>query len=255
MKNLVKFSLKLKDFEGPLDLLDSLIKQKKINVIELDVAEIANQYLEFVENQIDSLSIDDAGEYLEMSIYLLSLKTKKVIYSDLNNSGSNFEYERDMLIKRIIDYRKYKDIVKILEKKRNERLLFFSKTTNDIDGFKPQDLILETLPKKIDVDKLIVALNRAIEKYQSLLFIQKRILVQELSVQVIEDELWDFIVKNKIKRTTFSKYLEEVDPIKLTQQFVVTTFLALLDLCKSNKIMLAQNLNDVGEEIYIECKG
>ncbi len=255
MKNLAKFSLKLKDFEGPLDLLDSLIKQKKINVIELDVAEIANQYLEFVENQIDSLSIDDAGEYLEMSIYLLSLKTKKVIYSDVNNSDSNFEYERDMLIKRIIDYRKYKDIVKILEKKRNERLLFFSKTTNDIGEFKPNDFILETLPKKIDVNKLITALNRAIEKYQSLLFIQKRILVQELSVQVIEDELWDFIVKNKIKSTTFSEYLEKVDPIKLTQQFVVTTFLALLDLCKSNKIMLTQNLNDASEEIYIECKG
>lgn len=255
MEKSIEFNLKLKDFEGPLDLLDTLIRQKKMDILNLDVAAIAEQYLAFIDKEINTISIDDASEYLEMSIYLISLKSKKVIPIELEATGdSSFEYERDKLIQRILEYRKYKEVVTKLEQKREDRLKFFSKMDNDIEQFVPDKLVLESLPEKIDVNKLLSAINSAINKYQMSLYIQKKIFVQELSINEVKDELWKFLLENKIKEISFSEYLGKVDSIKLSKQFIVTTFLALLDLTKYHKINLIQKF-DKDNEFYIKRIG
>ncbi len=245
------FNLKLRDFQGPLDLLDSLIRERKMDILDLDVAAIAEQYANFVNSQIDTISIDEASEYLEMSTYLLQLKSKKVIPSEnIVGNDSSFEYERDKLIQRIIEYRKYKEVAQAMLQKRELRLAKFSKTSSDFEEFEPDTLIIESLPNQIDPKKLFNALNLAFERYRMHLYTQKKIIVQELSIAEVEEELWNFLVEDNIKKTTFSEYLSKIDVLKITQQYIVSTFLALLDLTKYQKIKLTQNLDN--NELLIE---
>lgn len=244
------FHLKLKDFEGPIALLDAMIRERKMDVLTLDVAKIAEQYLAFIKSEIDTISIDDASEFLEMATYLVNLKSKKIIpIENVVEKENNFEYERDKLIQRIIEYRKYKELVNTLIEKKQERSKMLSKVGNDIENYAPESLILEALPDKINPNKLLSAVMEAFEKYQMSLFVQKKILVQELSIADVEDALWNFLIKNDVKEISFSNYLERIDQMLLSQQYIVTTFLAMLDLTKYHKITLLQKEND--PEIYI----
>lgn len=248
------FSLKLQDFEGPLDLINTLVKEHKLDIMNLDVALIAEQYNNFVNSQINTIAVNDAAEYLEMAIYLITLKSKKMIpVENIIGNENNFEYERDKLIQRIIEYRKYKEVANALEGKRINRLNYYAKSTNDVEDFKPESLILESLPNQIEPQKLWTAINATFEKYEASLFSKRKILVQELSVTKVEEELWQFLSNNCIKEISFSDYLRQLDEFKLTQQYMVTTFLAILDLVKYQHISITQDLND--QEIYIHRTG
>ena len=199
VNNNLNLELKLNDFEGPVDLLDTLISEKKMDILNLDIESLTSQYLDYIKNQINTINIELASEYLEMSAYLIALKSKKLIPSENElQNDSAFEYERDKLIE-------------------------------------------EALPEKINVQKISKAITDAIDKYLMTSIIQRKILVQELSVQDIEDQLWDFLKSYKNKTISFSEYLSKIDPIEITQQFIVTTFLAILDLVRYSKITITQN--------------
>ncbi len=244
------FSLKLKDFEGPIDLINTLVKEHKLDIMNLDVSLIAEQYNNFINSQIETIAINDAAEYLEMAIYLITLKSKKMIpVENIIGNENNFEYERDKLIQRIIEYRKYKEVASALENKRIKRLDHYSKPTNDVEDFKPESLIQESLPNNVSPQKLWLAINSAFEKYESLLYSKRKILVQELSVSEVEEELWQFLTNNFIVEISFTDYLKQLDELKLTQQYMVTTFLAILDLVKYQHITITQDPKD--QEIYI----
>lgn len=247
-------NLKLKDFEGPLDLLDTLIRERKMDILDLNIAELASQYLEYIQDQIKDIDIELVSEYLEMSSYLIYLKSKRLIpVENMIGDDNNFEYERDKFIQRIIQYRQYKEIASHLQSKQEERKQMHVKSTDDIEQFEPDNLVLENLPEKIDVNKLSKAIQDAIDKYKMSIIIQRKILVQELSVQDIEAELWAFLVNHSSKTISFSEYLSRVDSMKISQQFVVTTFLAILDLVRYSKITISQKNND--SEIYINVIG
>lgn len=250
MTNNLNLELKLKDFEGPLDLLDTLIKEKKMDILNLDIAALTSQYLDYIKNQINTINIELASEYLKMSAYLITLKSKKLIPSENElQSNSAFEYERDKLIERIIQYRKYKEVVSHLQTKSELRKQMFDKQTNDAEDYEPDNLVEETLPEKINVQKISKAITDAIDKYLMRSIIKRKILVQELSVQDIEDQLWNFLKSYKNKTISFSEYLSKIDPSEITQQFIVTTFLAVLDLVRYSRINITQDPKD--KEIYI----
>ncbi len=246
--------LKLKDFEGPLDLLDTLIREKKMDILNLDITALTSQFLNFIKSQINTINIELASEYLEMSAYLISLKSKKIIPNENSlQNDSSFEYERDKFIQRIIQYRKYKEVVNQLQTKHELRNQMFTKQTNDTKEFEPNNLTKEVIPPKISLDKISKAIVDAIGKYKMSTLVQRKILVQELSIQDIEEELWNFLKKYKSKTISFSEYLSKIDPIKITQQFIVTTFLAILDLVRYSKVTISQEKSK--NEIYISIIG
>ena len=213
VNNNLNLELKLNDFEGPLDLLDTLIREKKMDILNLDIESLTSQYLDYIKNQINTINIELASEYLEMSAYLIALKSKKLIPSE---TAFQSEIRKQML----------------------------DKQTNDAKDYEPDNLIEEALPEKINVQKISKAITDAIDKYLMTSIIQRKILVQELSVQDIEDQLWDFLKSYKNKTISFSEYLSIIDPIEITQQFIVTTFLAILDLVRYSKITITQNPKD-----------
>jgi segregation and condensation protein A len=158
-------NLKLASFDGPIDLLESLIREHKLDILNLDIAALAAQYLKFIKKNIDQISIDDACEYLSMATYLLELKSKKVLPIENNGlNDSNFEFERDKLVKRIIEYRKYKNAIPELLSKQNKRLEMYAKRADDLESFAPDNVVIEDLPTNVDPMKLSKAMELAFEK-------------------------------------------------------------------------------------------
>lgn len=245
ISNTSTLNIKLSSFDGPLDLLESLIREHKMDILNLDVAELTTQYLKYIKGNINTINIDEASDYLSMATYLIELKSKKIIPVDGLESNSDFEYERDKLVKRIVEYKKYKEVVSSFLSRRDLRMDHYAKFPDDLEQYGNINATAESLPSSIDASKLFTAMQRALEKYRFMLFTRQKIIVQELSVDVIETDILDYLKQNPNKQVSFSDFLSSVDELKLTFQYIVTTFLALLELVKYRQINLIQdNLDD-----------
>ncbi|MDR1235226.1 MAG: segregation/condensation protein A [Mycoplasmataceae bacterium] len=244
-------NLKLNTFDGPIDLLESLIREHKMDILNLDIAALAAQYLKFIKTYVNKISIDEASEYLSMATYLLELKSKKVIpIENLETNSSSFELERDRLVKRIIEHRKYKETIPKLLNIQNRRLEMYAKQADDLETFTPNNTLIEELPDEVSPSKLMKAMELAFEKWKMALFTRRKILVQELAVDDVEKDILNFLNEHRdIKKISFSDFLKEIDELKLSQQYIVTCFSALLELVKYRQINLIQS--DLEDDIFI----
>ena len=103
-----KYSIKLENFEGPLDLLCHLIDKNKMDIYDINLSQITDQYIEYI-NQMERMNLEVTSEFLVMSSTLLFLKSKHLLPKNEENEEEITEEE---LIRRIIEYKKYKEITK-----------------------------------------------------------------------------------------------------------------------------------------------
>lgn len=248
-------NIDIEGFSGPLDLLDNLIRDNKLDILNLDISSLSVQYYEYIKNNLDKLEIDKLGSYLVLSTYLLDLKSKKILVA-LNEDAQtkeDFEYERDKLVSRIIEYRKYKEVCTKLVSKRSKREKMFSKDSNLTKlNESSEKIYYEKMPTYINPQKLLDAILKAYEKYHFSLFSKNNIIVQELSVDEVKKELITFLKQYILKQVTFDQFLVNVDELKISEQYIVTSFLALLELVKYHLVDLHQNNNS--NEIFIDVK-
>ena len=108
-----KYAIKIDNFEGPLDLLCHLIDKNKMNIYDINLREITDQYIEFLKEQ-EKLNLEIASEFIVMASTLLFLKSKKLLPKQEEEEEEITEEE---LIRRIIAYKKYKEISKTLKEK------------------------------------------------------------------------------------------------------------------------------------------
>ena len=106
-----KYAIKLDNFEGPLDLLCNLIEKNKMNIYDIKLDEITDQYIEYL-NKAQELNLEIASEFLSLASTLLYIKSKKLLPSKQEEEE---EISEDELIRRIIEYKKYKDITNKLK--------------------------------------------------------------------------------------------------------------------------------------------
>ena len=120
----MNYNFCINDFEGPLDLLLHLVKESKMDIYEINISDIINQYLEFIHNLEDE-NIDIASEYLVMAAELIHLKSKLLInrHDDEENDEEFSINSEEDLRNKLVEYEKYKKITenfKELEEKRSE---------------------------------------------------------------------------------------------------------------------------------------
>ena len=116
MKNAVltvessKYEIKLDNFAGPLDLLCYLIEKDKMDIYQVNISEITDQYIDYL-NEMEKLNLDIASEFIVMASTLIYLKSKGLLPKQVEDEAEITEEE---LIRRIIEYKKYKEITKKL---------------------------------------------------------------------------------------------------------------------------------------------
>ena len=123
-----KYAIKIENFEGPLDLLCHLIDKNKMNINDIKLSDITDQYIEYI-NKMEEMNLEVTSEFLVMASTLIYLKSKSLLPSDNEESE---EISEEELLRRIIEYKKYKEITKTLKSMYEENSVRFYKTPDEI---------------------------------------------------------------------------------------------------------------------------
>lgn len=237
-----KYLIKIDKFEGPLDLLIYLIEKNKMDIYDINLTEITEQYIEYI-NQMDKLNLEIASEFLVMASSLLYLKSKKLLPKQEEETEELTEEE---LIRRIIEYKKYKEI----SVKLKENYLIYSKRLTK----SPENIILPKRKLDKDYTQNVIPdiykrlLERTSEKLnQNAKNIDKIAIVEHYTVASKVKEMLKVLVKQK--RFIFNKMF----PIKQKdKQEIVTAFSGLLELSRRHKVIT--NQEEIFGDITVEKK-
>lgn len=224
----------INDFEGPLDLLLHLIKVSKMDIYNIKINEITKQYIDFI-NKMEEMNLSVASEYLVMASELTLIKSRMLLP---NNKEDEIEEDpKENLINRLVEYQKYKNMIDSFKKLEQERKDIYTKEPININE------ICENYIKN-DGEVTIEDLTKALENFLKRKEVQKplttKITKKELLVSDRTKEIKN-ILKNKKKVSFFDLFT-----IK-TKEYVVVTFLSILEMAKLGEIKISQedNFNNI----------
>lgn len=226
-----KYSIKINNFEGPLDLLCHLIDKNKMDIYDINISEITDQYIKYIE-QMEKMNLEITSEFLVMSSTLLYLKSKHLLPKQQEDEEEITEEE---LIRRIIEYKKYKEITKKLK----ENFLQYSKRFYKL----PEEIELPKQKIEKDYDSTIIPkiykelLQRNTEKInENASNIEKIAITETYTVGNTVKEMYRALVK--FKKFTFNKLFSLK---KHDKNEVVTAFSGLLEMSRRNKVTTEQD--------------
>ncbi len=229
-----EFKLKINEFEGPLDLILFLICKNKMNIFELNLSEITDKYLEYLDG-MSKFNMDIASEFIVMASTLVNIKSRKLL-PEITDNDDEEEISEEEMIARILEYKKYKEVSNIIALnyqngfgtflKPMEKIRFIKQIEYSGDKFKSKDLnkiYLEILARN---ENKINIKAKEIEK----IAIHEKVTVKEKAAEIINY----LAIKDKF---VFNKYF---DNNKFNNTHIVTGFLSVLELNKLKKIKLEQ---------------
>ncbi len=226
-----KYELKLDNFEGPLELLCHLIDKNKMDIYEVKLSEITDQYIDYL-NQMEAQNLDIASEFLVMASTLVYLKSKELLPKEVEDEAELTEEE---LLRRIIEYKKYKEIILKFKKFYEENSKRFSKLPEKIELPKQKieknysnKLIYENYKKLMENNE--VKMNKNAEN------IEKIAIRDTFSVTTKVREIFKELSKKP--KFVFNKLFSLNSKPKAE---VVTAFTGVLELSRRNKIGTKQD--------------
>ena len=131
-----KYAIKLDNFEGPLDLLCHLVDKNKMDINQISISEITDQYIEYI-NKMQELNLDVTSEFILMASTLLFIKSKSLLPKQVEDEAELTEEE---LVHRIIEYKKYKDITSKLKELEENRNNIYIKSPYNINNYVNEDI-------------------------------------------------------------------------------------------------------------------
>ncbi|PYZ99190.1 segregation/condensation protein A [Alteribacter lacisalsi] len=234
------YSVKLQAFEGPLDLLLHLIQKNDLDLHDIPVAEITDQYMNYVHT-MKVLQLDIASEYLVMAASLLEMKSslllprQEEVYED-EDVFHDDEDPRDDLMKRLIEYKRYKEAAGDLREKEVERSHLFSKPAANLSAVADED---EKEVSEVDVSlyDMLDAFSKIAARKKKKKIVYSTVQRDEIS---IDDRMTHIVsrLEGVHGRVPFESLFDEQSR---TQK--VVTFLAVLELMKSKMIGCEQDSN------------
>jgi segregation and condensation protein A len=236
----VQYSVKIDAFEGPLDLLLHLINRYEIDIYNIPVAEITEQYMAYI-HAMQELELDIASEYLVMAATLLAIKSKMLLpkheeelFDDEIESIA--EDPREELMQRLLEYKKYKEAARELKKREEERALLFTKPPSDLSAF-ASEVNAEKHPLDVNIYDMLGALSKLLRRKKLQKPLHTKITRQEISIEKRMDEILNQL-KSEKRRKNFYELFPHYD-----RGHIVVTFLAILELMKKNLVIIEQERN------------
>ncbi len=226
-----KYAIKIDNFEGPLDLLCHLIDKNKMDIYDIQISEITDQYIEYL-NRMEELNLEIASEFLVMASTLLYLKSKNLI--PRQGEDEEEELTEEELIKQIIEYKKYKEI----SKKIKENYLIYSKRFYKKEERipLPKQQLEENYEEGIISKVYAKFLDRNSNKInKNAKNIEKIAITDTYTVASKVKEIYKALIKKK--KFVFNQLFSLK---KRNKQEVVTAFTGLLELSRRNKVKTTQ---------------
>lgn len=236
----MSFSIKIDEFEGPLDLMLYLVKENKLDLFNLDLVILTNQYINYIFEMRDN-NLQVASEYLSEMAGLIEYKSKKLLPRDKSELEVNDEIsDPSSLVARLIEYQRYKEVSIELSKRFIERQNIIS-LPSKVSSIQ-KDLEIEAIFDH-DIYDLIKAMTKVLNRHQQT-NLQTRVLYQkEFSVDDRIDELRRFL---KVYKESFT--LESLLSESNLVEYQIVTFLAILDMIRMNELAFSMN----NDQIYLK---
>ncbi len=220
------YTFRLEGFEGPLDLLLHLIQKNELDIFNIPIALITEQYLEYLR-LMKVLNLDIAGEYLLMASTLLHIKSKMLLPKSSKGEEEEEEDPRAELVRRLLEYQKYKQAAGELQKR----------------PLLDRDVFIRLMPmdsREPEEEKIEVNLFELIEAFREVLKRVKSEAVHEVVLEhlSVEDKIQEILTV--LQRENRSMAFHRLFPEEASRRVVVVTLLAILELVKMRRIRIFQ---------------
>lgn len=236
------YKIKIDEFEGPFDLLLHLIKGKDINIFDINIVEVIDQYLNYI-TIMENLNLDIASDYLIIAAELIEIKSKMLLPTN-DESEVDEEDPRESFINKLLLYKQYKEVTQTLRELEDSRKLMYSKNPSDLTTFLTDKD--EVVVDELDLNVLLEAISLFIERKDEEKPLQTKITYKEYSVSKRSLEIKKLLKVNE--KIEFSKLFD-----KKGKDYIIVTFLSILELAKKSEINIIQDKNF--NEIYLTSKG
>ena len=236
------YSIKINEFEGPLDLLLHLIKESNINIQDIEINEITKQYLDYI-NKMEELNINVAASYLVMAAELMEIKSKSLLpMTEEEPLEEDEEVSRENLINKLLEYEKYKNMVNTFKDMEEDRQNIYVKAPEKVSNYVDELIVNNT---DTSVDDLVNAFKKFLERVDREKPITTKITNKEYSIKERKKSIRN-LLKEK-QKVLFTDLFEE-----RTAGFIVVTFLSILEMTKEKEVIIKQDANF--KDITIEMK-
>ncbi len=231
------FEVETLKFEGPLDLMLHLIHDNKLDIFDLDMEVLTDQYIQYI-HKLENLQLEVESEYLVMLTTLIEYKSKKLLPKKADEVDEDIEDPKDKLVRRLLEYQKYKEVSGVLYDKYVERQDQLSKPVSFDEVIKAsKDVEVQKLEG--DPYDLLKAMNKVLRRLQLSKPLDVKFTQKELSP---EDRILE--IKSRMKQLpetfAFDTLIEDCDDI---HEYIVT-FLAILDMAKDHYLLFTIDDNE-----------
>ena len=227
------YTVSIDEFDGPLDLLLHLIKKSDINIYDIKIEEIAKQYLDYI-NQMQEMNLNIASEYLVMAAELIEMKSSNLLPKKEVVTDEEEIDPKENLINRLLEYQKYKEITSSLKIMEQERQKIFDKNPENMENYIDSNNTNTNI--ELDINLIVNSFMNVLNRQKELKPLNTKITKKEYSVTKRSNEIKSILkIKKEVK-------LEELLEI-MSKDYLITTFLSVLDLVKKEEINVIQDNN------------
>lgn len=237
----MELDLKINEFEGPLDLLLHLIKENKMDIFDIKIEEITEQYLSYIKKQ-ESMNLEIDSEYLVLASELIEIKSKLLLPHEKEVIDEEESDPREELMNRLLEYQAYKEITKTLKEKELIRQEIYTKAPSSLKEYVDSDTDIKM---DVTLDDLVDAFQKFLERKKESKSLTTKVTENEITVSSRRSDIKMLLSKGK--KISFFKLF----PV-YTKEYVVATFLAVLEMVKNKEIIITQN--DTFDDIVCEVR-
>jgi segregation and condensation protein A len=232
------YKIKLPNFEGPFDLMLYFIKRDELNIYDIPISRITEEFLNYIK-LMQLFDLELAGDFIVTAAHLMYIKTQMLLPRADKNPDDPEEDPRSALVQRLVEYKQFRDASgNLAEMGESQRYIFYRKLFNDLN-----DANIENNTDYINANlfDLIKAFRNAIKRFSDN---NQQHIVNILPVTIEEkmDLIMEMIRINK--KTGFYALIKDFN-----KNHIIVTFLAILELLKSRRITVRQNI--LFDDFYI----
>ena len=238
------YSIKINEFEGPLDLLLHLIKQSNIDIYDIEISEITKQYLDYI-NKMEELNINVASSYIVMAAELMEIKSKSLLpQKEEEEVDDEEEVSKENLINKLIEYKKYKEMTSSFKEMESLRQNIYVKAPERLTNYIDKTI---TNDGDVSVDDLIDAFKKFLERKNLEKPISTKITNKEYSVKERKHSIKNILLEKK--KVLFTELFDERNT-----SYIIVTFLSILEMTKEKEIIIKQDSNFSNITIELKVK-
>lgn len=225
------YTIKLQDFEGPLDLLLFFIKRDELDIYDIPIARITKEFLDYI-HYMQELDLEIASEFLVMAAELMQIKVKMLLPPEHTEEEEEID-PRANLVQRLIEYKRYKEVALEMKKLEEEQAKVFYRGYYEADPYTVEEESGQDLIRDVTFFDLIASFRFAMER------MPKKFVHEIVRINVTIEEQIAYL-ENYFARRSEATFYEVVKDFKEKIRIVVT-FLALLELIRIRKLIVRQS--------------